>query len=75
MPEVQLERLNCKNPGKGAWGFVDDPENRCVIVRNIRNGFAHRVYYGTRTGRTLKTAEVLAVALCAILNATSAKSI
>jgi hypothetical protein len=44
------------------------------IVRNILNGFAHRVYYETRTERTLETSEVLATAVCAVLDATGAKS-
>lgn len=75
MAVATLQRLNCKMTGKGPWGMTPDPDSRSVIVRNLRNGFVHRVYYGTRTGRTLEDAEVLATALCAILNVTKAKSI
>jgi hypothetical protein len=75
MPAIPLQKLNCKVTGKGPWGMTPDTDTRSVIVRNLRNGFAHRVYYGTRTGRTLEGAEELATALCAILNALKAKSI
>lgn len=74
MPSIQLERLNCKTPGKGHWGMADDPDTSSVVVRNMLNGLAHRVYYGTGTGRTLETSTRLATALCAVLNATKARS-
>ena len=73
MPEVNLKRLDCTNPGKGPWKVVADLSNRAVLVKNGRSGYSHKVYYGTRTKRTLEDAEVQAVAMCAILNALKAK--
>jgi hypothetical protein len=74
MPPAQLNRLNCTEVGRGPWGVAPDIANRCVLVRNMKNAFVHRVYYGTRTGRTLDDAEQLATALCAVLNTMKVKS-
>ncbi len=73
MPEANLKRLDCTNPGKGPWKMVPDLSNRAVLVKNGRSGYSHKVYYGTRTRRTLEDAEVQATAMCAILNALKAK--
>jgi hypothetical protein len=73
MKPVVLSRLDCTAPGKGAWHVVPDLANRSVNVRNRRSKFIHRVYYGTRTERTLDDAERQAVALCAVLNTLKAK--
>ena len=73
MPPVQLRRLDCTDPGRGPWKVVPDLRNRAVLVKNARSGYAHKVYYGTRTNRTLEDAEIQAIALCAVLNALKAK--
>jgi hypothetical protein len=72
-PLVNLKRLDVTDPGKGPWKMVPDLANRAVLVKNSRSGYSHKVYYGTRTKRTLEDAEVQATALCAILNALKAK--
>ena len=72
---TNLRRLDCTNPGRGPWGIVPDLANRSVKVRHSRSGFVHRVYYGTRTKRTLEDATVQATALCAVLNTLKAKRV
>ncbi len=73
MPEVNLRRLNCTVPGKGPWHTVPDLSDRSILIRHRRSKYTHRVYYGTRTGRTQEDAERQAMALCAVLNAFKAK--
>ena len=73
MSSIDLRRLDCSVPGKGPWKVVPDLSNRAVLVKNARSGFAHRVYFGTRTERTEDGAVTQATALCAVLNALKAK--
>ena len=73
MPQVELRRLDCTNPGRGPWRVVPDVANRSINIRHQRSRYIHRVYYGTRTDRTQEDAEIQAVALCAVLNALKAK--
>jgi hypothetical protein len=73
MQTPNLQRLDCTDPGRGPWKVVPDLTNRAVLVKNGRSGFSHKVYYGTRTKRTLEDAETQATAMCAVLNALKAK--
>ena len=68
-----LRRVNCTEPGRGAWKLLSEPESRRFRVRHMRTGSAHIVFYGTRTERTREEAEEHATALCAVLNALKAK--
>lgn len=52
---------------------MPDISNRAILVKNTRSGFAHKVYFGTRTERTQEGAEIQATALCAVLNVLKAK--
>jgi hypothetical protein len=73
MPEANLRRLDCTEPGRGPWKVIPDVMHRSVNIRHNRSGYVHRVYYGTRTKRTQEDAEVQATAMCALLNALKAK--
>lgn len=73
MNPPELRRLNCTDPGRGPWRVRLDARNRAVNIQHRRSRFIHRVYYGTRTGRTEADAVVQATALCAVLNAVKAK--
>ena len=73
MPDIDLRRVDCTNPGKGPWKVAQDVSNRAVLVKNSKSGFSHKVYYGTRTKRTQDDAEMQATAMCAILNLLKAK--
>jgi hypothetical protein len=66
---LDLRRVNCAEPGKGAWRLLIEPERRRVRVRHSWTKSTYTVFYGTRTQRTREDAEVLATALCATLNA------
>jgi hypothetical protein len=68
-----LERLNCREPGRGAWKVLIEPEARRVRVRHARTRSAHTIFYGTRTQRSREDAEAYATALCAVLNALKEK--
>lgn len=73
MKSLNLRCLDCTDAGRGPWRPRIDTANRAVNVQHRRNRYIHRVYYGTRTGRTLDDALVQATALCAVLNAVKAK--
>jgi hypothetical protein len=72
-PVADLRRLDCTDPGKGPWRVVPDVANRSINLRHSRSGYIHRVYYGTRTKRTMEDAEAQAIAMCAVLNLLKAK--
>jgi len=74
MPALtELRKLNCTDPGRGPWKVVPDTPNRSIVIQHRGNRYIHRVYYGTRTGRSQADAEMQATALCAVLNAVKAK--
>ena len=73
MTTLDLRRLDCTAPGRGPWRIIADARDRSIKVQHSRNRFIHRVYYGTRTGRTQDDALIQATALCAVLNAVRAK--
>lgn len=71
----ELTKVDCSEPGRGAWHLLPRPERRCFEVRHQRTGSKHTIFYGTRTERTLEDAEVHATALCALLNVLKAKRV
>ena len=72
---ADLRRVDCTEPGRGAWRVFPRPERRCFLIEHRRTRSRLTVYYGTRTERTRKSAEEHAVAVCAVLNALKAKRI
>jgi hypothetical protein len=73
MAPVNLRRFDCTDPGRGPWKVIPDLRNRAMLAKHSKSGFAHKVYYGTRTKRTEEDAQIQATALCALLNALKAK--
>lgn len=73
-PEAKdLRRVNCTEPGRGAWHVLFEPEKRRYRIRHNRTASSCIVYYGTRTQRKIEEAEVHATAICATLNALKAR--
>ncbi len=70
---MDLSKLDCTEPGRGAWKVLVEPDQRRVRVKNGRSGSVYTVFYGTRTERTKEDAEAQATAFCAVLNALKAK--
>ena len=68
-----IQRVNCAEPGRGAWKVLVEQTRRRIRVRNSRTKADYVVYYGTRTERTQEQAELHATAMCAVLNALKAK--
>lgn len=75
VPASDLRRVDCTEPGRGAWRVIARPERRCYDVRHQRTASKHTIFYGTRTERTREDAEQYATALCALLNVLKEKRV
>jgi hypothetical protein len=69
-----LRRLDCTEPRRGPWITDLNVKQRAYILKNRKSAQQHKVYYGTRTGRTQEDAEAQAVAMCAVLNVLKSKT-
>ena len=70
-----LRRVDCTDPGRGAWRVIARPQRRCYVVEHRRTKSKQIVFYGTRTERSREQAEEQATALCAVLNALNARRV
>jgi hypothetical protein len=74
-PSPSLRRVDCTDPGRGAWRVLARPRRRAYLIEHRRTRSRLTIYYGTRTERTREDAEQQATAVCAVLNALKAKRV